>query len=83
MSFDSDFFILQTNGNFSSNGMPGLYGYWSSSDDISTILTDGYFPSDEMVDLYASPGDAVMIIGTDGYKLRCFDASYNLVNPCT
>lgn len=81
MSFSADFFILQTNGNFSSNGMPGLYGYWSSSDSLATILTDGYFPAGSMPGLYASPGDAVMIIGTDGYRLRCFDSSYNLVNP--
>jgi hypothetical protein len=82
MSFNAANLFLQTPYNTVSAGYPGLFGYFSTEDDIATILTDGYFPFDILTG-WAGATDCIIVSATDGGVLRAFDSNFNLINPTT
>lgn len=81
MSFNANNLILRTSLGSANDGMPGFFGYNASTDNLSTVLTNGYFPSSALTG-WAGTGDIVAITASDGMALRSFDSSFNLVNPC-
>ncbi len=83
MAFNSSFLLQQTNGGMIQSGIPGLFAYITTDDNIATVLTDGYFPSDQLSSSVGA-GDAIIITANDsdtnGYELRFFDSNFNLKN---
>jgi len=77
MSFDSTKLAQQSQFCMVNNELPGLFAYISTTDNLATILTNGYFSSATWVD----ENDFVEIAGTDGAVLRVFDSNRNLINP--
>lgn len=77
MSFDSIQLQQQSQFTMISNGFPGLFTYISGTDNLNTILTNGYFPS-SILSGWIGTGDFVQIKGIDGSILKYFDSNFYL-----
>lgn len=80
MAFNVDNFYQQTPNSIEMNNCPGMFGYFSTTDDWATVSANGYFPPAEFTD-WANPGELVMISCTDKAILQMFDSNFYLVNP--
>lgn len=80
MAFNVDHLALRTNGGIVTNGIPGMVGYYTNDDNISAVLTNGYFPPDYMPGT-AGIGDLIYIKATDGDILKSFDSNFYLIDP--